>query len=253
MPGMADDLMLLMSRGGPVMWPLLAISIASLALIIERCWFWASLHRPAQVERLARLNDQLRRGDRRAAMRLIEGDSSPYGEVAARMLDDGAGEAVAIEAVDLERPRFDRFMVTLSTIITAAPMLGILGTVTGIIQSFNLLGESATLTDPRDISGGIAEALITTAFGLIIALMTLFPYMAFRGQVERALSRLESLVAAAQQGETVEPAGNAPETSPGTGPGPRTGTRATRAEAEPALRSSPQSQGVVHAETSAVD
>jgi hypothetical protein len=91
-------------------------------------------------------------------------------------------------------------MVSLSTIITAAPLLGILGTVTGIIKSFNLLGEQSALTDPRNVAGGIAEALLTTALGLVIALVALFPYMIFRGQSDRSVGRMESLIAAAQEG-----------------------------------------------------
>ncbi|MCZ6836081.1 MAG: MotA/TolQ/ExbB proton channel family protein, partial [Planctomycetota bacterium] len=82
-----------------------------------------------------------------------------------------------------------------------APLRGFLGTVIGIIQSFKLLGEQSTLTDPRDVSAGIAAALLTTALGLIVALMTLFPYMVFRSHVDRALGRMESVIAAAQQGE----------------------------------------------------
>jgi biopolymer transport protein ExbB len=91
-------------------------------------------------------------------------------------------------------------MVTLSTIITAAPLLGILGTVIGIIRSFNLLGVEDVMTDPRAVSVGIAQALITTALGLVVALVTLFPYMIFRAQSERAVGRLESVIASAQLG-----------------------------------------------------
>ena len=91
-------------------------------------------------------------------------------------------------------------MVILSTVITAAPMLGILGTVLGIIQSFELLGGENILTDPKQVSAGIAEALITTASGLSVALLTLFPFMAFKAQSDRALGRMEALSAAAPQG-----------------------------------------------------
>jgi biopolymer transport protein ExbB len=82
-------------------------------------------------------------------------------------------------------------------------MLGILGTVTGIISSFELLGTGGGVTDPTAVAGGVAEALLTTAFGLLVALMTLFPYVWSRGQSERCLGRLEALVAAvAAGGET---------------------------------------------------
>ena len=88
-------------------------------------------------------------------------------------------------------------MATLSTIITAAPMLGILGTVLGIIASFEILGADPSATDPSQVSLGIAEALITTATGLVIALVALFPYNAFRTQLDATLSRLELLASAA--------------------------------------------------------
>ncbi len=208
MGSVTDDLALLLDRGGYVMLPLLVLSIVSLTLIVERAWFWSVSHRPARVKRLARLNDTFRRGDRASAAELVANDRSPYGEVARHLLGHGATAAVAVEAVESQRPRIDRFMVTLSTIITAAPLLGILGTVIGIIKSFHLLGAQDILTDPRAVSVGIAEALLTTALGLVVALITLFPFMIFRGHVERAIGRLESVIAAAQQGAEVGPAGD---------------------------------------------
>lgn len=194
-----DDLAMLIDRGGYVMVPLLGLSIISLALIAERCWFWAALHNGSRRSKMALLHDALRQGNVSGARRVIDGDRSVYGLLGRRLLEDGAGDAVAMETVEALRPRIDRFMVSLSTIITAAPLLGILGTVIGIIRSFNLLGEQATLTDPRLVATGIAEALLTTALGLVVALMTLFPYMVFRGQVDRAVGRMESLIAAAQE------------------------------------------------------
>ncbi len=205
MAGMAElqsQLAILIERGGFIMLPLLALSIISMTLCLERSWFWFTLHRLRRMRRLHKLNDALRRGDTELATRLAEGDRSPYGAVARSLIDDGASEAVAVQAVEEQRPKFDRFMVSLSTIITAAPLLGILGTVIGIIRSFRLLGDAPEggLTDPAAISGGIAEALLTTALGLVVALMTLFPYMIFRSQADRAMGRVESVIAAAQQG-----------------------------------------------------
>ena len=194
------DLLMLVDRGGYVMIPLLILSIVSVSLILERCWFWYSVEGRDSMRRLEKLNAFLRDGDIEAGGKIVNQDSSPYGAVAKSLLDIGASDAVAMEAVELQRPRIDRFMVALSTIITAAPLLGILGTVLGIIQSFRLLGDQAVLTDPSDVAGGIAAALLTTALGLIIALVTLFPYMLFKGWSTRALGRLEALIAAAQQG-----------------------------------------------------
>lgn len=195
-----DTFEMLMERGGYVMIPLLILSVCSLALIIERICFWVSLTGRSHLERMDGLNAALRGGDAARARGMVESDSTPYGRVVKRMLDDGPSDAVAMQAVDSIRSGLDRYMVVLSTIITAAPLLGILGTVIGIIQSFQLLGAQSTLTDPREVAGGIASALITTAFGLIVALVTLFPYMIFKSQSSNALGRLETLIASAQSG-----------------------------------------------------
>ena len=192
-----QDLFTLVDKGGYVMIPLIILSVISVTLIFERCWFWLLVGGRGSMRRIEKLNAALRRGDFVQAKELVKRDSSPYGFVAKAMIEEGTTDAVAMEAVELQRPRLDRFMVALSTIITAAPLLGILGTVLGIIQSFRLLGEQSVLTDPSDVAGGIAAALLTTALGLIVAL---FPYMLFRGWSSRAIGRLESVIAAAQQG-----------------------------------------------------
>jgi len=195
-----NDLSTLIDRGGIVMVPLFVLSIISLALIIERIWFWVLLGGRGNMRRLEKINIALRDGDKEMVTQLTRRDGSPYGEVANTLISQGASDAVALEAVERQRPRLDRFMVALSTIITAAPLLGILGTVLGIIQSFRLLGDQTTLTDPSDVAGGIAAALLTTALGLIVALVTLFPYMLFRGWASQTIGRLEMIIAAAQQG-----------------------------------------------------
>jgi len=119
------------------------------------------------------------------------------------VLDSSASDAAALQAVESQRPRLTRFMPTLGTIITAAPMLGILGTVTGIISAFRVLSDQQAVTDPTAVAGGIAEALLTTVAGLAVALVVLFPFNAFRAQIERAMGRLEALLAAAQEGLTI--------------------------------------------------
>ncbi|MCA9291247.1 MAG: MotA/TolQ/ExbB proton channel family protein [Phycisphaerales bacterium] len=200
MPSMSGELVQLVERGGWVMIPLLVLSVISLTLIVERTIFWLVTHRASRIRRLEAVTDLLRKGDVAATRKKLRGDRSPYARVILALLDDGTSDAVAIEAVEGQRPVIDRFMVTLSTIITAAPLLGILGTVIGIIRSFNLLGVEDVMTDPRAVSVGIAQALITTALGLVVALVTLFPYMIFRAQSERAVGRLESVIASAQLG-----------------------------------------------------
>ena len=91
-------------------------------------------------------------------------------------------------------------MPTLGTIITAAPMLGILGTVMGIISSFEVLSAKELSTKPAEVGAGIAEALLTTVAGLVVAIVTLFPYNAFRAQIDRVYGRIDTIIASARDG-----------------------------------------------------
>ncbi|MBX3355233.1 MAG: MotA/TolQ/ExbB proton channel family protein [Phycisphaeraceae bacterium] len=188
-----------MQRGGFVMWPLLAMSIAMVAIVLERAWFWLSLHGRKGRARFARLVDALRRGQRERVMAMRAERLDPYTEMAAELVRLGPTESNAVAISEEERPRFDRFLGTLGTIVTAAPLLGILGTVSGISKSIAMLGGRAT-ADMSGVSQGIAEALVTTATGLSLALLTLLPYMIFRTHADRAVGRMETLIAAAQGG-----------------------------------------------------
>jgi biopolymer transport protein ExbB len=188
-----------MVRGGWVMWPLAALSLVAVTLIFERCWFWAAHGAAWRRHGYVRIGRELRQGRWDVVRAMIAEDGSIYGHMLRRLMDESMTDAAASEAIEDQRHHMERFMSTLSTIITAAPMLGILGTVTGIIAAFRILGQEV-VTDPSQVAGGIAEALLTTVFGLLIAIPVLFPYNAFRVQIDRALSRMETLVAAAQAG-----------------------------------------------------
>jgi biopolymer transport protein ExbB len=196
----AEAILSLMQRGGVVMWPLLGLSVIAVTLLLERAWFYVNLHRPGRMTRVRTMAQRLRAGDRAGARRLADTVGGVYGEVVGRLLDERPSEAAAADAVERQRRRLERYLPLLSTIITAAPMLGILGTVLGIIASFEVLGDQTAGRDPSLVGQGIAEALLTTAAGLVVALVTLLPYNLLRGQVERALSQLEVLAAAAMEG-----------------------------------------------------
>ena len=184
------------------MWPLLFLSVVTISVVLERGLFWLRLDSRRGRSRYRVLAEAMRRGDRSRIEGLVDGDGSPYASLARDLLEseDQVDESTAAVYSEEIRPRFERGLLILSTIVTAAPMLGILGTVIGIIQSFELLGGDATITDPNQVSGGIAEALITTASGLVVALLALFPYMLFRGRQDRAIGRLESLATIAIAG-----------------------------------------------------
>lgn len=180
----------LLDRGGVVMWPLMILSVLGLTLVLERFWFFGCI---AGKRRLSRLSAALRSGSLDEARQVAAADRTVYG-AAARHLLGGGSQA---EAVELQRPRVERFLPTLSTVITAAPMLGILGTVLGIIASFEVLGDASAPPDPAAVGAGIGQALLTTAAGLVVALGVLLPYNLFRVQADRTLVRIELLAEAA--------------------------------------------------------
>lgn len=184
----------LMQRGGPVMWPLLLCSLVALTAIIERAIFWVreSVFRDQAL--LDRMIELTQKGEFDQAVQ----ESKAACCAPTRMLraglahrDHGLHEAMEVAASE-EISRMKSGMAILDTIITMAPMLGILGTVTGIIKSFDLLGD-LQVQDPRGVSAGIAEALITTAAGLVIALGVLLPFNYFISCIQRETRRLEQV------------------------------------------------------------
>jgi biopolymer transport protein ExbB len=182
--------------GGVVMYPLLAVSVLSLAAILERTLFWARFSSSRELGWLDRYAQLVIDGERDAAGSLAKRDASPMGSLVRWMhAHPGAGYDGALVHVESLRPRIERFGSLLGVVIAGAPLLGILGTVVGIIESFDLLGEASSVSDPTLIAGGIAQALYTTAAGLTIALFTLFPASVFRARAAMTLSRLESLAA----------------------------------------------------------
>lgn len=177
--------------GGPVMWPLLLCSLTALTVIVERCIFWLR----ADVARdRAGIEDLLE--DYRLGKPPRENRPAARGAVMCMLLSGLAHRhyscSRAMETVAQEElKKMRRGMSILDTIITAAPMLGILGTVIGIILSFDMLGQ-AGVEDPQAVVSGIAQALITTAAGLIISIVTLFPFNYFNARIDDAQELFEN-------------------------------------------------------------
>ncbi len=181
-------------KGGPVMWPLLLCSIIALAVILERIAFWVHerrTHNPELVRRLLQLTE---RGQLKDATAAAQGSHDPIARVLAHGIThhdfslEGALEVAALAEVK----RMKRSMAILDTIITVAPLLGIFGTVTGILVSFGAL--EGRVPDPKVVAAGIAEAVITTVAGLAIAIPTVVAYNYFTSRIEEAVSELSTHV-----------------------------------------------------------
>lgn len=181
-------------RGGPVMWPLLACSILSLAVTIERLLFWWALKRRKDRTLIDRIFALTEKADFAAAMSEGTASADSRAQVllaALKHKDHGPREAMEVAAMETI-DGMKHGLSVLDTIVTMAPLLGILGTVTGIIESFDLLG-AAGIEDPRAVTSGIAQALITTAAGLTVALATLIPLNYFTAQTQREAKQLSRL------------------------------------------------------------
>lgn len=182
----------LFMKGGPIMYPLLVCSIIALTVIIERTIFWvAEDHRGNQslVNEVLALAE---RGDWQKVKARIGGSK----DFVIRILVTGIlhrefsmSKAMETAASD-ELDRMRRYLPVLDTIITVSPLLGIFGTVIGIILSFEILG-TAGIEEPQAVTVGIAQALITTASGLGIAILSLFPFNYFNSRVEKAAVIIE--------------------------------------------------------------
>lgn len=182
----------ILQSGGPVMWPLLLCSLAVLTVIIERSLFWLSLERKRKRKLMDEVLSLAETGD----WGLIKQKTAGSRDHVIRVLvvgilhrDYDMGRAMEAEA-DLMIQRMNRYMPVLDTMITVTPLLGILGTVLGIISSFNMLGAGG-LADPKLVTGGIAQALITTAAGLAISIIAVIPYNYFNTRINRAIHVME--------------------------------------------------------------
>lgn len=187
-------------QGGPVLYVLLGVSILSVTLSFERALFWWRLHKPGRRAWVGKALGQLKRGDLDGARSLAAADTTLYASVVDELTRAPLSESTAVGLVEERRHQFERFNGALSTIITAAPLIGLLGTVTGIIRSFDVIGNASAVRDIPGVAQGVSEALLNTAGGLGVALFTLIPYVICRAQSDRLLSNIEALSAAAQQG-----------------------------------------------------
>ena len=174
------------------MWPLLLTSLITLAVVIERILFMIRENRRRDDEAIRQTLERVERGDIEGATRTSESTQDFVCRVMAYGLEHrGQSLASAIfRAANRELKRFSRGLSVLDTAITLAPLLGLLGTVTGLIRSFRFLGTQE-LTTPTAITGGIAEALIATACGLGIAIMALIPFNYLNARLEEARHDIE--------------------------------------------------------------
>lgn len=182
-------------RGGPVMWPLLLLSVLGVAVAIWRWWVLSRVNRTVPSF-MKELRTRLVEGDIDGAIRVCERHPSPVSSmVKAGLLRYGRPkdeiEKALEDASAHELAVLEKGLPILATIAMIAPLLGFLGTVTGMINSFEALASEG-LNNPAAVAQGISEALITTAAGLIIAIPIQMAYNYFVTRVNGLVRNMES-------------------------------------------------------------
>jgi len=179
-------------HGGPIMWPLLFSAIVAAVVSLERSLFIVSEKRRQNPEQVEKIFTLVESGNQPMAIQVANAST----DFVARVLGFALANAnlsisqAINKASAIELKRFGRGLPILDTIITAAPLLGLLGTVTGMMNTFSMMGGDE-LGAPTAITGGIAEGLIATAFGLLIAITCLFPNNYLNARIESAQHEME--------------------------------------------------------------
>ena len=179
-------------HGGPIMWPLLLSAIVAAVVSLERSLFIVSEKRRQNPEQVEKIFSLVESGNQPAAIQVANSSTDFVARVLGFALANAnlsIGQAIS-KASAVELKRFSRGLPILDTIITAAPLLGLLGTVTGMMNTFSMMGGDE-LGAPTAITGGIAEGLIATAFGLLIAITCLFPNNYLNARIESAQHEME--------------------------------------------------------------
>jgi biopolymer transport protein ExbB len=189
---------------GWVMWLMIALSVLSVAVMLERGWFYWSLR--DDIGKLARdLRERLRSDDMEGAQKLLE--ASPSAEAAvvvAGIIEADRGAKAADEAMQgaaaLQRMKLERRLAFLGTLGNNAPFMGLFGTVIGVVQAFEALGKQgavaskdAAFTAPTEVMAAIAEALVATAVGLAVAIPAVAMYNYYQRLSRSILANTDAL------------------------------------------------------------
>ena len=205
MPLLANAAVDLFLKGGPIMYPIAVVTLVAVCIFIERVFWWLRFATKRSVKQLDEVYEKLEAGDLAKAIAHSAKSSDPV----VRMIHHGLNHRHssmqgALEvAAGQELRDAGRFLSAMDTIVTLAPLLGLLGTVTGIMGSFTSIGSSELAVEK--VTGGIGEALIATAAGLGIAIGTLVPMNYFHSRLAALKFDLEAaannvLILAAQHG-----------------------------------------------------
>lgn len=183
----------LFKHGGPIMWPILLVSFLMITVAMERIIFIFRENARRQPDVVEKMLEKVEARDIDGAVELGKKSNDYVARIMVYALthkEHSLGNAFT-RAANQELQRFSQGLPTLDTCITAAPLLGLLGTVTGMMNTFGALSGGDIAAAAGQITGGVAEALIATACGLMIAVTGLLPYNYLNARLEEARHEVE--------------------------------------------------------------
>ena len=183
---MGQSPMELFKHGGPIMWPIALVSFVALTSVLERAFFLITDRVTRQPESVEKMFDKIESGAYEEAIKISKTSKDYIARVLSEALTykDYSLTSAFQRAASIEIARIQQGLSVLDTCVTAAPLLGLLGTVTGMMNTFGALGDGDIAASASKITGGVGEALIATACGLIIAIIGLIPYNILNTRIE---------------------------------------------------------------------
>ncbi|HUW40216.1 MAG TPA: MotA/TolQ/ExbB proton channel family protein [Rectinemataceae bacterium] len=185
-------------KGGIVIWVIVALSAAAVAIIIERLLYFRRI--ATDEEKLySHVKLSLEKGHFDEALAICDQNLSPFSSLLRAGIENRAypeqtQREMLKEAAAQEEPELERNVSALGTIANIAPLIGLLGTVTGTMKALGVLGRFGAVSDPSVIATGVSEALINTVGGIIVAVLSVIFYNYLVGKVNLIMLKLESQV-----------------------------------------------------------
>ena len=186
------------SKGGPILWVIMGLSLVALAIVIERLLYLKRIS--IDEEKLfLRIKTSLMEGHFSEALAICDQNISPFSKllkvgIENREKPEYLQRELLKDAASLESVSLERGLTTLGTISNISTLLGLLGTVTGTMRAFGVLGKFGAVSDPAALASGVAEALITTVGGLVVAIPVIMIYNYFVSRINLIMTRLETQV-----------------------------------------------------------
>lgn len=186
------------AKGGLVLWVIMGLSLFGLAIVIERLFYFRRIS-VDEDKLFSRVRASVEKGHFDEAMAICDTNESPLSAlikvgIEHRGYPEMAQKEVLKDAASQETPRLERGVSALGTIAHIAPLLGLLGTVTGTMKAFGVLGRFGAVADPSILAKGVSEALITTVGGIVVAVPAVIFYNYLVGKVNLILIKMENQV-----------------------------------------------------------